>query len=163
MNTRHRTFLALLLALPLAACAGRDDSRKAPDFALSSPDGKTVSLSAQKGRVVLLNFWATWCDSCRAELPALKDLNARSNGRFVLLAVNVDEDPGKAVPPFLAREKLDFPIAYADPAVLGAYAVRDLPTTFLIGPDGEIKRRYVGPLDEGAVENDILQLLRRPS
>ncbi len=163
MNTRSRIFLTFLLTLPLAACANRDDARKAPDFSLTAPDGKTVSLSSEKGRVVLLNFWATWCDSCRAELPALKDLNARSNGRFVLLAVSVDENPAKAVPPFVAREKLDFPVAYADPAVLGAYAVQDLPTTFLIGPDGEIERRYVGPLDEGAVENDILQLLRRPS
>jgi peroxiredoxin len=156
--------LAFLLALPLAACSGADPARLAPDFALKDGSGKSVALSAQRGHVVLLNFWATWCDSCREELPALKDLQSRSGGRYVLLAVSVDEDPAK-VPPFLKKYGLDYPVAYAEPggATLRAYAVRDLPTTFLIGPDGQIERRYVGPLDERAVENDILALLRRPS
>jgi peroxiredoxin len=165
MNHRfRRSTLVALLALPLAACSSPDSSRLAPDFALKDPSGRPVALSAQRGRVVLLNFWATWCDSCREELPALKDLQKRSDGRFVVLAVSVDEDPAK-VPPFLKRYRLDFPVAYADPsgATMRAYAIRDLPTTFLIGPDGAIERRYVGPLDESAVENDILALLRRPS
>jgi thiol-disulfide isomerase/thioredoxin len=165
MNERfRRRALAALLVLPLAACSGADSSRRAPDFSLKDPAGRMVALSAEKGHVVLLNFWATWCDSCREELPVLKDLQSRSAGRFVLLAVNVDEDPAK-VPPFLKRYGMEFPVAYADPAgtTMRDYAVRDLPTTFLIGPHGEIERRYVGPLDESAVENDILALLRRPS
>jgi thiol-disulfide isomerase/thioredoxin len=165
MNDQFRRgALAALLALPLAGCSGADPSRLAPDFALKDPSGAVVALSAQKGRVVLLNFWATWCDSCREELPTLKDLQSRSQGRFVLLAVSADEDPAK-VPPFVKQFGLDFPVVYADPAgaTLRDYAVRDLPTTFLIGPNGEIERRYVGPLDEKAVENDILALLRRPS
>lgn len=153
-----------LLALALAACSSADPARQAPDFTLKDPSGKTVALSAERGHVVLLNFWATWCDSCKTEIPSLKNLQGRSGGRFVVLAVSVDEDPAK-VPPFLKKYGLDFPIAYADQAgaVERAYAVRDLPTTFLIGPDGQIERRYVGPLDESAVENDILALLRRPS
>jgi len=165
MNPRLRLpTLVALLAFALAACSTADPSRQAPDFTLKDPAGKTVALSAQRGHVVLLNFWATWCDSCKTEIPSLKDLQSRSGGKFVVLAVSVDEDPAK-VPPFLKKYALDFPIAYADQAgaVEKAYAVRDLPTTFLIGPDGQIERRYVGPLDERAVENDILALLRRPS
>jgi peroxiredoxin len=163
-RSNRSRLLAALLALPLAACSGADSSRLAPDFALKDDSGATVALSAQKGRVVLLNFWATWCDSCREEVPVLKDLQTRSAGRFVLLAVSADEDPAK-VAPFVKRYALNFPVIYGDPAgtTLRDYAVRDLPTTFLIGPHGEIERRYVGPLDEAAVENDILAILRRPS
>jgi len=158
-----RPALALLLALTPAACSRLDSPRAAPDFALKDPAGRTVTLSSQRGRVVLLNFWATWCDSCREELPALDYLQSGANDRFVLLAVSVDDDPAKVVPPFVTRHRLRVPVAYANETVMHAYGVRDLPTSFLIGPDGSIERRYVGPLDERAVQNDILTLLRRPS
>ena len=159
--------LALLVPAALAACGGGDASGAAPDFALASPDGRTVTLSSKKGRVVLLNFWATWCDSCKEELPVLQELQrAHAQDSFDLLAVNVDDDPPKTAPPFAAAHGLTFPILYADRRAMDAYAVRLLPTTYLIAPDGTIARRYVGPLDERAVENDILRLLnlnRRPS
>ncbi|MBI3566536.1 MAG: TlpA family protein disulfide reductase, partial [Elusimicrobia bacterium] len=124
-----------------------------------------VSLSSKKGRVVVLNFWATWCDSCKEELPALRALQERSaTDGFELLSVSVDDDAAKVVPPFAAAHGLNYPLLYADRRTMDAYAVRMLPTTFLIAPDGTIARRYVGPLDARAVENDILSLLnRRPS
>ncbi len=164
--TPRRAALAVLLAAAgaLSACGGGGADRAAPDFSLPSAAGKTVTLSGQKGRVVLLNFWATWCDSCKEELPSLQALEARDGGRFVLLAVSVDDDPAKVVPAFAAAHGLTFPILYADRTVVDAYAVRDLPTSYLIAPDGSIVRRYVGPLDPNAVENDIVSLLkRRPS
>lgn len=161
MTTRRLT--VLLLAAGLAACGG-DDGRAAPDFSLAALSGPPAALSAQKGRVVLLNFWATWCDSCRQELPALEELSRRRDAsRFVILAVSVDEDAAK-VPPFVKAHGLTFPVLYADPKTMNAYRVRGLPTSFLIAPDGTIERRYVGPLDPAAVENDIVSLLnRRPS
>ena len=157
--------LAALAAGLLSACRGGDASGAAPDFSLSASDGRTVTLSGEKGRVVLLNFWATWCESCAEEFPALQELQrARADGRFELLAVSVDDDPQKVVPSFAAKHGLTFPILYADRRTQDAYAVRMLPTSFLIAPDGTIARRYVGPLDARAVENDILVLLnRRPS
>ena len=156
---------ALLCAAALCACGGPDASGVAPDFSLASRDGGTVTLSGQKGRVVLLNFWATWCDSCKEELPVLQDIQrARAGDRFALLAVSVDDDPAKVVPPFAAAHDMAYPILYADRRTQDAYAVRMLPTSYLIAPDGTIARRYVGPLDARAVENDILSLLnRRPS
>jgi thiol-disulfide isomerase/thioredoxin len=158
--------LALLSASALSACGGGDASGAAPDFALSSPDGRTVTLSGQKGRVVLVNFWATWCDSCKEELPALQEIQRTQAGdRFELIAVAVDDDPAK-VAPFAASHGMSFQILYTDRKTEAAYAVRMLPTSYLIAPDGTIARRYVGPLDEHAVENDILSLLstnRRPS
>ena len=168
MNFPRRSRLIVLITLAagvFSACRGGDSTGLASDFALTSPDGKTVTLSSKKGRVVLLNFWATWCDSCKDEIPALQELSGSALGsRFELLSVSVDDDPVKAVPPFAAKYGLKFPILYADRKTLDAYAVRMLPTTFLIAPDGGIVRRYVGPLDLRAVENDILSLLnRRPS
>lgn len=155
----------LLAAATLSACGPSGASSAAPDFSLASRDGRTVTLSGQKGRVVLVNFWATWCDSCKEELPVLEELQrARAGDGFELLAVSVDDDPAKAVPPFAARRGLNFPILYGDRKTMEDYAVRELPTTYLIAPDGTIARRYVGPLDAHAVQNDILALLkRRPS
>jgi peroxiredoxin len=165
MKSPHRLVLVLLAALAagaLSSCRGGDSTGSAPDFALTAMDGKTVTLSGQKGRVVLLNFWATWCDSCKEELPALQDMSRSKLGSgFQLLAVSVDDDPARTVPPFAAAHGLTFPILYADRKTMAAYAVRELPTSYLIAPDGSIVRRYVGPLDERAVENDILSLLHR--
>src|SRR6202035_333389 len=109
--------------------------------------------------------WATWCDSCKDELPVLQELQrTRVGERFELLAVSVDDDPAKVVPRFADSHHMRFPILYADRRTMDAYAVRMLPTSYLIAPDGTIARRYVGPLDARAVENDILSLLnRRPS
>ena len=160
------SFRSVLFAAAAALCAcGGDASSRAPDFSLASSDGGNVTLSAQKGRVVLVNFWATWCDSCKDELPVLQELQrAHAGDRFELLAVSVDDDPAKAVPRFAASHRMSFPILYADRRTMDAYAVRMLPTSYLIAPDGTIARRYVGPLDARAVENDILSLLnRRPS
>lgn len=157
------TWIAVLAAL-LAACTGAGDSRQAPDFSLSGPAGKTVSLSSLKGRVVLLNFWATWCDSCKEELPVLSETFRKHRADpFDLLAVSVEEDASEKVPPFAALHKLPFTILYADRKTLEAYAVRGLPASYLIAADGAIVRRYLGPLDAAKLENDILTTLaRRP-
>jgi len=157
--------LGLLAAAGLCACGGGGGSSPAPDFSLIDQKGASVTLSGQKGRVVLVNFWATWCDSCKEELPVLQELQrTRAGDRFELLAVSVDDDPAKVVPAFAAAHGMNYPILYADRRTMDAFAVRLLPTSYLIAPDGSIARRYVGPLDARAVENDILSLLnRRPS
>ena len=134
-------------------------SRTAPDFRLADLSGRTVALSDYRGRVVMLNFWASWCDSCKAEMPALNALYLRQRDEgFELLAPSVDVNGRKAVMLFTANFEPAFPVLLADAKTSDAYGVRDLPTTFLIGPDGRIARRYLGPIDPKAVENDILDL-----
>lgn len=160
--TTLRTPLVAALAVFLAACSGSGDSRQAPDFRLSGADGKAISLSSLKGRVVLLNFWATWCDSCKEELPDLNEIfRKHSADPFDLLAISVEEDAAQKVPPFVSQHKIPFTVLYADRKTLDAFAVRGLPASFLIAPDGTIVRRYLGPLDARKLENDILTALNR--
>lgn len=160
MDLKNALFLSLLA---LAACSDTG-SRAAPELSLPSLSGGTVTLAQQRGKVVLLNFWATWCGSCKEELPALNSIDAKLKGRpFILLSVSLDEDAARVVPPFAARHGVKYPVLAADMAVLSRWGVRGLPATFLIGPDGGIVKRWLGPIDAATVENDILALLdRRP-
>lgn len=150
--------------MALAACGAPAGSRQAPDLVLPDLDGKTMSLSAYRGKPVLINFWATWCESCREEMPALEVLFRRSGERFAVIGVSLDENAASAVPAFTKQHKLTFPLLIADRKVVAGYAVRGLPTAYLIDAEGRIARRWVGALDVRAIENDILALLnRRPS
>jgi peroxiredoxin len=155
-------FILAVLVL-LAACGSPVGSRQAPELVLPDSAGKTVSLASYRGKPVLVNFWATWCPACREEMPGLEQLFRRSGETFSVIGVSLDDD-AKAVPPFAKTYGLTFPLPIADRKVIDAYAVRDLPATYLIDADGRIVRRWVGTLDVQAVENVILALLkRRPS
>jgi peroxiredoxin len=119
---------------------------KAPDFRLPALDGAEHSLSALRGRVVLLNFWATWCKPCEDEMPAMQRLyGALAGTGFELLAISVDEGDDD-VRAFRDRLALRFPIL-RDPEkqAASAYQTFRFPESWLIGPDGTIVARYVGP------------------
>ncbi|UPT75483.1 MAG: TlpA family protein disulfide reductase [Elusimicrobiota bacterium] len=145
----------------LAACGEPAGSRQAPEFVLPDLSGKTVSLSSFRGKPVLVNFWATWCDTCRVEMPDLEALFRRSGGRYAVIGLSMDENANSVVPPFVKEHELTFPMLIADRKASVAYAVRGLPAAFLIDADGRIARRWVGPLDVRAAENDIMTLLKR--
>ena len=151
--------LLAVIVLGLAACGEPAGSRQAPDLVLQDLAGKTVTLASHRGKPVLINFWATWCDTCRVEMPDLEALFRRSGGRFSVIGVSMDENYA-AVPPFVKENKITFPILLADRKVSAAYAVRGLPAAYLIDPEGRIARRWVGAVDARAVENDILALLK---
>lgn len=155
-----------ILILVLAACGAPEGSREAPELSLPDiRDRHTVSLSAFRGRPVFVSFWATWCDSCREEMPALEEIHRRRAGAgLVILGVSLDEEAAVAVPPFAREHHLTFSLLRGDRKAVADYAVRGLPTAFLIDAEGRVTRRWVGPLDVRAVENDILALLnRRPA
>ncbi len=169
MRQRQRT-AAAILAVATIFGAGRllriytspwqtQTSPLAPPFHLADLNGRAVSLSDYKGKVVLLNFWASWCDSCLSEIPGLNALYLRQRGPgFELLAASVDLGGRKAVMPFVARYSPVFPVLTADASTQAAYGVRELPSSFLIDAQGFIARRYIGPIDLPVLENDILQL-----
>ncbi len=137
-------------------------SDAAPGFQLSDTSGQTVSLSQFKGRTVLVNFWATWCPACQEEIPALESVYQRYRGSgFTILGVSVDDGGKTAVLPFLASSPITYPVLLCDPETADAYHVYELPDSFLIGPDGEIVRHYIGPIDPTDLENDILKLMSK--
>lgn len=144
-----RTGLALaLLALLAPACSREPSSQEkqsAPDFALSSVDGSRVRLSDYRGKVVLLDFWATWCPPCRAAIPHIVQLQNkyRSEG-FVALGMNMDQNP-EDVTSFLNRVNVNYPILKTDPITLQAYGgVSSIPLAFLVDKQGYIRQRYMG-------------------
>lgn len=158
--------LALLAALTAAfrflspSPEGVGLGAAAPAFRLAGINGLSESLSEYRGRVVLLDFWATWCDTCRSELPLLKAIHAKYPRKdFQLLAPSVDEGNPREVAGFAAANALPYPVLIADYATIRRYRVSGLPAKFLIGRDGVIAARYVGPSDAAQLEADIHKLI----
>jgi len=120
----------------------------APAFALPTPDGRTIDLAGLGGKVVLLNFWATWCTPCREEMPSMERLHQEFKGQgLVVLAVNVQESPKRAAL-FMRGFQLSFPtVLDADTTVTARYQVRGLPATFLIDQRGRLVGQVIGARD----------------
>lgn len=140
--------------------------RQAPDFDLPALGGTRVRLSSYRGKVVLLNFWATWCLPCRHEMPAMEALYKELRGAgFEILAVSIDAGGKEAVASFAQELKLTFPILL-DPGmkVMDRFGVRALPTTYLIDHRGKIASVDVGPRDWTAKEmkERVRRLMGRP-
>lgn len=125
----------------------RPSRQKAADaFTLPTMQGPGFRLADQRGKLVFINFWATWCPPCREEMPAMERLWRRHQGDgFVIVAVSLDADP-KLVPPFVKQHGFTFPIAL-DPKmeVAGAYGVRALPASFIVDRDGYLVALALGP------------------
>lgn len=122
----------------------------APDFSLRTLDGQQVRLSDFRGRVVLLNFWATWCPSCRQEMPVLQKFFDEKGNRVQLLTVDIDE-PEKVVRDFMQSNGYSFPVLMDNGEVTSLYRVTAIPTTFFIDARGVIMGKHMGPLDEKTI------------
>jgi peroxiredoxin len=135
----------------------------APDFTLSGADGATIHLSDYRGRVVLLNFWATWCPPCRVEIPWFVEFERTLGPRgFAVIGVSMDSDGWKAVRPFGESRKIQYALGIGDEALGRKFGgVESLPTTLLIDPDGRIRAKYVGITDRAVYEQAIEELLSR--
>ena len=135
----------------------------APDFSLETLEGKSVTLSDLRGKVVLLNFWATWCPPCRAEMPAFQQAYAdyKDEG-FVVLAVNATaQDSAEEVAKFIDEYGLSFPIVLDRTGEVNQlYLVQSLPTSFFIDKDGVIQEVVVGGLAEAMVRARVEKLLK---
>ncbi len=133
----------------------------APDFNLTDLSGQPLKLSALRGKVVLLDFWATWCPPCVAEIPHFVDLHAQYKGRGLeIVGLSLDEGGPPAVRPFLQSHRVKYPIAMATPQITQAYGgIRGIPTTFLIDKAGNVARKYVGFQERAVFEREIRSLL----
>lgn len=138
----------------------------APNFQLWDLDGKPISLSQYQGRVVLINFWATWCGPCRVEMPAMEQLYRQFNGKgFEILAVSTDQQGVAVTRPFKESLGLSFPILHDSDYRVGiTYGARTLPITFLVDRQGLIRHRIFGARDWGSQEaRQLIQTLLKAS
>ncbi|HZV93701.1 MAG TPA: TlpA disulfide reductase family protein [Caldimonas sp.] len=135
----------------------------APDFTLHTMKGPNLRLQEQRGRVVMVNFWATWCGPCRQEMPQLNRLYEKYHAAgFVLLGVNVDDDTAKAAE-VAAKLGVTFPVLLdTDKAVSKLYDLSTMPSTVLIDRDGKVRYVHRGYLTgyEDSYEKQIRELLK---
>jgi len=135
--------------------------KPAPAFLLNTLDGRGVKLSDFRGKVVLLNFWATWCAPCRVEMPWLVDFYSRYQAQGLeIVGVSVDDDARDKVAAFVHARNVNYTIVLKDEGVADAYGgLRFLPQSFFIGRDGNIVKQTFGVRGKEDFENDIRQAL----
>lgn len=168
MRAPFATVLALTI---LAGCSYAPQGRaaikpaakrnSAPGFTLKDSTGKAFNLSDYKGKVVLLNFWATWCGPCKLEIPWFVEFekNYRDKG-FAVLGISMDEEGWEVVKPYVERAKVNYRMAIGNDAMAQHYGgVESLPTSFLIDRDGKIAAVHIGLVSKGDYQKDIEHLL----
>jgi len=141
------------------------ERHQAPDFALKDVNGQTVRLSDYRGKVVLLDFWATWCDPCRIEIPWFMDLERRNKDKgFAVLGVSMDDEGWEVVKPFLSQLGVNYRVVIGNDETSQLYGGVDaLPTTFLIDRGGKIAAVHVGLANRREFEDGVEQLLQSPA
>jgi thiol-disulfide isomerase/thioredoxin len=135
----------------------------APDFKLSAIDGKTIALAELRGKVVFLNFWASWCGPCRAEIPDLVELQNRYKDRLQIIGLDVDDEDPNDVKDFGATFRTNYPLVMTPDEVRHEYGgIAALPTSFVLDTQGRIVQKHVGLFDPALYETEIRALLGLP-
>jgi len=130
------------------------------DFTLKDTAGSNITLSDLKGKVVLLNFWATWCEGCKTEIPWLIEFEQKyRNKGLAVLGVSEDSDGWTSVEPYLRKAGVDYTVVVDDGSVAERYKLLNMPATYLIDRDGKVSAASVGIIDKAECETEILRLL----
>ena len=149
--------------VPRTGTPGAEEHRLAPDFTLPQLDGRDLRLSSFRGKVVLLDFWATWCDPCREETPHFVELQHRYGDRGLqMIGVSMDDGP-EPVRAFYQQFHMNYPVVMGNAKTGDLYGgVLGLPIAFLIDRDGRILAKHMGATDPAVFENEIQSLLQTP-
>lgn len=139
---------------------GNKLGEKARDFELSTLDGGTAKLSDYKGKKVILNFWATWCGPCRAEMPEMQEFSVENEEEVVILAVNLttSETSMNAVKSYVEEGGYTFPILLDEEYLFRHYEVLTMPTTYFIDTEGLIALRHSGPMTYEFMEEQVKKM-----
>ena len=132
----------------------------APNFTLADLSGQTLGLKALHGKVVLLDFWATWCAPCREEIPHFVEMQEKYRARgLAIVGISVDDEVAP-VRQFYQQYKMNYPVAMGDAKLAGAYGgVLGLPIAFLIDRDGKIVKKHIGQTEAAVFEKEVVELL----
>ncbi len=163
----------LLFTAPASSFAQQDQDNEpvirfvrnpdpAPDFKLTSLDGKPITLAALQGKVVLLNFWATWCGPCRAEIPDLVALQERYKGHLQIIGLNVDDEEAD-IQQYVQETGINYPVAMTSNDVRIQFGgIPALPTSFVLDTEGRVVQKHVGLWNPAVYETEIRALLGMP-
>ena len=134
-----------------------------PELTMVTLDGRTITNKDLAGKVVIFNFWATWCPPCRAEIPDLVKLQEQYKDHLVVIGVSSDEGPTDAVSRFAADDKINYPIVMETPELTAAFpGIFALPTTFVVGPELKMMAKHVGQIRPAQIEAEARVLAKLP-
>jgi thiol-disulfide isomerase/thioredoxin len=169
MKKRYRIAVLVLCAVVASAFGQQPTIRfvrnpdLAPEFKLITLDAKLLSLTDYKGKVTLLNFWATWCGPCRAEIPDLVELQDKYKDQLQIIGLVVDDDDQEAIRKFVEKFRINYPVAIANDALRNNYGgIPALPTSFILDAEGRVVQKHEGLHDPVLYEVEIRSLLGLP-
>ena len=165
---KKNVWLVLPFALIFFSCmqAGKienpgDNNSFAPEFILEDLNGNQISLSDYEGKVIFLNFWATWCPPCRNEIPGFVEAYEKYKDKGMeIIGISLDRISRESLLQFVEKYKMDYPIAFGTQKLLLDYDPGQyIPTTFIIDKNGKIKHKHVGFLDRATLKDYFLALV----
>ena len=161
-NTATTALCALILISIVTGCSKKQpDYGYAPQFTLPDVNGSQISLTDFKGKVLIVNFWATWCPGCVAEMPHFVELYDKYKQQgFEIIGMSLDQGGAKDVKAFMEKKPINYTMLIANSDVSNRYKTKGLlPTTYVIDKTGKIRRKYVGARSKAVFEKDIRTML----
>lgn len=166
MTKKSILYILIIISFVLSTnilFANTSDNKKAPDFALKTLEGKVVKLSDYKGKIVIIDFWATWCPPCRKGIPDLIELQKTYSKDLVIIGISLDQERTlKDLKPFIENYKINYPVVLGDEKVVKNYGgVNAIPTSFIVDQKGFIIDSHVGLVPKAVYEDKIKMLLSK--